>query len=79
VPRLARLLVRDPGGLGGGDRALLDRLRAASPMAATADPLLRGFARMVEGRTPEPLDARLAAAGCDVPHLLAFAEGLRRE
>ena len=80
VSRLAWLLVRDPAGLGDADRTLLGQLHAACPMAATAYPLLQQFVRMVKERTPEPLDAWLAAiAGCDIPDLLTFAEGLRRE
>ena len=80
VSRLAWLLVRDPGGLGDDDRALLGHLRAACPMAATAYPLPQEFTRMVKTRTPEPLDAWLAAAGdCGVPDVATFADGLRRE
>jgi len=80
LSRLAWLLVRDPDGLGDDDRALLGHLRAACPMAATAYPLLQEFTRMVKTRTPEPLDAWLAAAGdCGVPDVATFADGLRRE
>jgi len=80
VSRLAWLLVRDPDGLGDDDRALLGQLCAACPLAATAYPLLQQFTRMVKARTPEPLDAWLAAvADCDVPDVATFAEGLRRE
>ncbi len=47
---------------------------------AAAYPLLQQFVRMLKERTPEPLDAWLAAsAGGDIPDLLTFAEGLRRE
>lgn len=80
VSRLAWLLVRDPDGLGDDDRALLGQLHAACPTAATAYPLLQEFVCMVKARSPERLDAWLAAAGaCDVPDLVTFAEGLRRE
>ena len=80
VSRLAWLLVRDPADLGDADRALLGQLHAACPMAATAYPLLQQFVRMVKARTPEPLDAWLAAAtACGVPDVTSFAEGLRRE
>jgi transposase len=80
VSRLAWLLVRDPDGLGDDDRAMLGQLHAACPTAATAYPLLQTFTRMVKARTPELLEAWLAAAGdCDVPDLVTFAEGLRRE
>jgi transposase len=80
VSRLAWLLVRDPGGLGDDDRALLGQLRAVCPMAATAYPLLQEFVCMVRTRSPERPAAWLAAAaGCGVPDGATFADGRRRE
>jgi transposase len=80
VPRLAWLLVRDPGGLADDDLALLGRLQAACPPAATAYPLLQALVRMVKEQAPERLDGWLAAAaGSGVPDLVTFAAGLRRE
>ena len=43
-------------------------------------PLLQAFARMAKERTPERLDAWLAAAASSgVPDVATFAEGPRRE
>ncbi len=80
VPRLAWLLARDPSGLDDGDLALLGRLQAACPAAATAYPLLQAFARMVKERAPDGLDAWLTvASACGVPDVASFAKGLGRE
>jgi transposase len=80
VPRLARLLVRDPSGLTDDDLALLVHLQAAVPPAATAYPLLQDLTRMVRKQVPEQLDGWLeAAATSGVPELVTFADGLRRE
>jgi transposase len=76
VPRLAWLLARDPSGLDDGDLALLGRLQAACPAAATAYPLLQAFARMVKERAPDGLDAWLTvASACGVPDVASFAKG----
>ena len=80
VPRLAWLLVRDPGGLADEDLALLGRLQAACPPAATAYPLLQELVQIVRKQLPERLDAWLAAAATSgIPALVTFAAGLRRE
>jgi transposase len=80
VPRLAWLLVRDPGGLADDDLALLGRLQVACPPAAAAYPLLQELVRIVKEPAPERLDGWLAAAGDSaVPDLVTFAAGLRRE
>jgi transposase len=80
VSRLAWLLVRDPGGLADDDLALLGRLQAACPPAATAYPLLQELVQIVTRRLPERLDGWLAAAaGSGLPDLVTFAAGLRRE
>ena len=80
VSRLAWLLVRDPHGLGDDDRALLSQRHAACPAAVAAYPLLQEFVCMVKARSPERLDAWLAAAVAGgVPEGATFAEGLRRE
>ena len=80
VPRLAWLLVRDPGGLEDEDLALLGRLLAACPPAATAYPLLQALVQIVRKQLPERLDAWLAAAATSgIPALVTFAAGLRRE
>lgn len=80
VPRLAWLLVRDPSGLTDEDLALLGRLQAAVPPAATAYPLLQDLMRMVRKQVPEQLDGWLVdAATSGVPDLVTFADGLRRE
>jgi transposase len=80
VPRLAWLLVRDPGGLEDDDLALLGRLQAACPPTATAYPLLQELVQIVRKQLPDRLDGWLAAAaGSGVPDLVTFAAGLRRE
>ncbi len=80
VPRLAWLLVRDPTGLDDDDLALLGRLQAACPPAATAYPLLQEIVRIVRAQAPDRLDAWLeAAGGSGLPDLVTFADGLRRE
>jgi len=80
VPRLAWLLVRDPGGLADDDLALLGRLQAACPPVAAAYPLLQELVQIVTRRLPDRLDGWLAAAaGSGVPDLVTFAAGLRRE
>jgi transposase len=48
VPQLAWLLMRDPAGLNDDDLALLGRLQAVCPAAATAYPLLQEFARIIK-------------------------------
>lgn len=80
VPRLAWLLVRDPSGLNDDDLALLGRLQAACPAAATAYPLLQEVVRIIKEQAHERLDAWLAAAtGSGVPDVVTCADGLRRE
>jgi transposase len=80
VPRPAWLLVRDPCGLPDEDLALLSRLQAAVPPAATAYPLLQALMRIVRKQEPERLDGWLKAATTSgVPDLVTFADGLRRE
>ncbi len=80
VPQLARLLVRDPGGLDDAELQLLDRLQAACPPAATAYPLLQALARIIREQDASQPDAWLAAASaCGVPDVATFAAGLGRE
>jgi transposase len=80
VPQLAWLLVRDPGGLGDDDLALLGRLQAACPPAAAAYPLLQEITRIIREQAGERLDAWLSAtAASGLPDLVSFADGLRRE
>ena len=80
VPQLAWLLVRDPGGLDDDDLALLGRLQAACPPAATAYPLLQEITRIVKEQAGERLDGWLdAVADSGLPDLVSFADGLRRE
>jgi transposase len=80
VPQLAWLLVRDPGGLDDDDLALLGRLQAACPPAATAYPLLQEITRIIKEQAGDRLDAWLSAAAVSgLPDLISFADGLRRE
>ena len=80
VPQLAWLLVRDPGGLDDDDLALLGRLQAACPPAATAYPLLQEITRIIKEQAGDRLDPWLgAAAASGLPDLVSFADGLRRE
>jgi transposase len=80
VPQLAWLLVRDPGGLDDENLALLGRLQAACPPAATAYPLFQEITRIIKEQAGDRLDAWLnAAAASGLPDLIAFADGLRRE
>lgn len=80
TPQLAWLLVRDPGGLDDDDLALLGRLQAACPSAATAYPLLQEITRIIKEQAGDRLDAWLrAAADSGLPDLITFADGLRRE
>ena len=61
------------------DPGLLTRLQTVCPPAATAYPLLQEIAHLITERAPERLDGWLEeAAGCGVPDLVTFAEGLRR-
>jgi hypothetical protein len=50
VPRLAWLLVREPGTLNDRDLGLLTRLQAACPSAATAYPVLQTIRRIIRER-----------------------------
>ena len=78
--RLAWLLVREHEQLRPQEQALLARLQAACPDAATAYPLIRQFVQMVRQPSAEPLDAWLERAEASgVPDVRTFAAGLREE
>ena len=80
VPRLAWLLVRDPGALDDAEQHLLAQLQAVSVPAATAYPLLQAIGRIIKDKVPDDLDGWLQhAAECDVPEIVTFAAGLQRE
>ncbi len=72
--------MRDPGGLDDHDLALLGRLQADCPPAATAYPLLQEITRIIKEQAGDRLDAWLdAGAASGLPDLASFADGLRRE
>jgi transposase len=72
--------VRDPSDLDDDDLALLGRLQAAGPPAATAYPLLQEVTRLSKEPAHDRLDAWLGtAAASGLPDLITFADGLRRE
>lgn len=80
VPRLAWLLVCDPGRLGDADLSVLCQLRAVCPPAATASPLLQKIGHIVTHQQPEGLDAWLdEATRSELPDLVTFANSLRRD
>ncbi len=72
--------MRESTDLSAHEQALLSRLQAACPAAATAYPLLQAFVRLIRERCAESLDGWFAAAMASaIPDLRSFAVALHED